>query len=84
MLKNLKIKSEKAAEKIMKEAADRLLSSCKSEQGNECTSCCKTGWHMAKNEDIHGVVYLLSGDMGEVLDYWVGTFVEFADSLYIP
>ena len=28
VLKNLEVKSEKAAEKIMKEAADRLLSSC--------------------------------------------------------
>ena len=82
MLKNLKIKSEKAAEKIMKEAADRLLSSCSPDDieldpnGVMIAQVAVTldgTWQKRGHSSKHGVVYLLSVDTGEVLDYCIKT-----------
>ena len=82
VLKNLKIKSEKAAKKIRKEAADRLLSSCSPDDIELDLNGVMTArvavtldgtWQKREHSSKHGVVYLLSVDMGEVLDYCVKT-----------
>ena len=84
VLKNLKIKSEKAAEKIIKEAADRLLSSCSPDDIEVDLNGVMTArvavtldgtWQKRGHSSKHGFVYLYV-DTGEVLDYCVKTLLS--------
>ena len=79
-MKTLQVKSKEAAEKIMKEAADRLIILCMEE--SESIYVDPDGTQIARvavtldgtlqkrgHSSKHGFIFLISVDTGEVLDY---------------
>ena len=80
ILKTLQVKSREAAEKIMKEAADRLIILCMEESESidvypdgtqiACVAVSlDSTWQKRGDSSKHGVIFLISVDTGEVLDY---------------